>query len=416
MLERSFTDSSGPGDNWSATVSYDNGPTLAVPLNPDKTFLLQHSFSGVAAHTVTIRVTDRFGQSDTRTFAVNVLDVAPSVAGTQINDGGSQRSRLGNVAIQFSKNVGPSLSLADIQLRNLTTGTDVPASQLAFSFDAVQNVLKVTVRNGVVLNAGNYRLTLLAQGITDAAGQALPANVTINFYILPGDTNNDRVVNDVDLLQAWRNARYPSPQPDLNGDLNGDGQVNFADLSLVQSNYLATLPRISGAAAPLGSEALTVPVPTMIRELPTMLDIPLPGPTQLRVEAPQIASPSVKTSAAIEAQPVVAEQKETEASFTDQQAPARAATLPPEGASLVSEKAPALSIQKLQMASPVVDLPTRPVPQWWNDSQTLRWEEFDSSISAAESDRFSHHRPRRALRTVANPLNAGGPLIRPTNR
>ena len=74
-----FSDASGPEDAWTATVQYDTGPVLPLRLNSDQSFVLQSIFPQGSSHTVTVTVNDRFGQSDTETFAVQVANVAPVV-------------------------------------------------------------------------------------------------------------------------------------------------------------------------------------------------------------------------------------------------------------------------------------------------------------------------------------------------
>ena len=60
-------------------MQYDTGPVLPLPLNPDHSFTLQHVFVQNSPHAVKVTVTDRFGQSDTETFAMEVTNVAPTV-------------------------------------------------------------------------------------------------------------------------------------------------------------------------------------------------------------------------------------------------------------------------------------------------------------------------------------------------
>ena len=74
-----FSDSSGPEDSWSATVQYETGVVLPLPLNADKSFTLQHVFAQDSPRTVTVTVADRFGRSDTETFAIEVVNAPPAV-------------------------------------------------------------------------------------------------------------------------------------------------------------------------------------------------------------------------------------------------------------------------------------------------------------------------------------------------
>jgi hypothetical protein len=83
--------------------------------------------------------------------------------------------------------------------------------------------------------------------VADRQGANLASALVIDFHALVGDVNGDRVTNDLDLFQVWRNLLKAPGARDLNYDLNGDGQVNAADLNVVKNNYLGTLP-----AVPLG--------------------------------------------------------------------------------------------------------------------------------------------------------------------
>ena len=146
------------------------------------------------------------------------------------------------MTVQFSQNVGASLSAADVGLRNLTTSMDVPAANLIINFNGGTNTLTIGPANGVVLPAGNYRFTLLARGITNASSQALATDEFLDFFVLPGDANGDRVVNDRDVFQVWQSSLIPLGQQNLNNDLTGDGRVTAADVSMVKGNYLNRLP------------------------------------------------------------------------------------------------------------------------------------------------------------------------------
>jgi hypothetical protein len=67
-----------PGaDTWTATVSYADGSgNQVLPLNPDKTFDLNHVYSTAGVYTVTVTVTDNHGGAGTDTARVTVNNVA----------------------------------------------------------------------------------------------------------------------------------------------------------------------------------------------------------------------------------------------------------------------------------------------------------------------------------------------------
>jgi hypothetical protein len=118
----------------------------------------------------------------------------------------------------------------------------VASSSLTLLYNTATNLLTINLASGVVLAAGDYRLTLLAAGITDTNGQPLTANTSVDFHVLPGDANGDRAVNDRDLFVVWQNSLRPLDQQNPNADVNGDGQVTAADVQLIKNLYLTTVP------------------------------------------------------------------------------------------------------------------------------------------------------------------------------
>ncbi len=175
------------------------------------------------------------------TFAVNG---PPELISATVNDGSPQRSRVSSLTLQFSENVSASLTASDLVLMNLTTSSVIAPADMAVSYDALTNRAMVTFPGltGARLPDGNYQLTVTKADVTDASGLPLVADFNFEFYVLTGDTNGDRVVNDRDLYLIWQNLLKPAAQRNLNEDLTGDGQVTSADVDVVKGNYLATLP------------------------------------------------------------------------------------------------------------------------------------------------------------------------------
>jgi hypothetical protein len=68
---------------------------------------------------------------------------------------------------------------------------------------------------------------------------------------LPGDTNNDGVVDAADYIALKRNFGMTSGAQWLDGDFSGDHQVNWTDLQILMSNFgTRTLPTPSPTATP----------------------------------------------------------------------------------------------------------------------------------------------------------------------
>ena len=61
---------------------------------------------------------------------------------------------------------------------------------------------------------GNYAVQLAGNGVGDASGNTM-ANASVDFFVLAGDVNRDRVVNFADLLtvaELQQDRRGPTPR------------------------------------------------------------------------------------------------------------------------------------------------------------------------------------------------------------
>ena len=176
-------------------------------------------------------------------MVVTVKD-PPAISLSFVNDGSVQRSRVTSLTLQFNLNVSASLDLTDIVLRNLTTGASIDSSSLSLSFDTTSNKAVLTFPGLAArkLPDGNYQLTVLAAGVISTDGFHLTVDYSFNLFVLTGDVNGDRITNDLDLYLVWQNLLQPAALRNLAQDLDGDGQITNADVAVVKSNYLATLP------------------------------------------------------------------------------------------------------------------------------------------------------------------------------
>ena len=148
------------------------------------------------------------------------------------------------VAVTFSEDVSGSLSVADLIVTNLTTGqTFVPT---AVTYDAASNTATFTFGSGAVLPRGNYTAVLPAGSVEDAAGNELADDVSISFFVLPGDANRDRRVNLSDFTVLANNFGRTSGVTFAQGDFNYDGRVNLSDFTILANNFGNTLPAPDG--------------------------------------------------------------------------------------------------------------------------------------------------------------------------
>jgi hypothetical protein len=171
------------------------------------------------------------------------------------------------VTIQFSEDVGASLSLADLTVTNLTTGLAmVPAS---IAFDATTKIATLTFAVGPIVD-GNYRVIVAGAGITDAAGNALDGDangsaggdMAFDFFSLAGDANRDRVVDFADLVilsQSYGLTGKTFSQGNFN--YSADGVVDFDDLVIFSQRYNITLLPAAPLTASVGPKKISRKVP-----------------------------------------------------------------------------------------------------------------------------------------------------------
>jgi ELWxxDGT repeat protein len=148
------------------------------------------------------------------------------------------------VVIQFSENVATSLSADDLQITALPGGPTITPSSVAY--DAATNTATFAIAPR--LGDGEYRATLAAGAVADAAGNALAQDHTLDFFFLNADANRDRRVNlqDFNLLAANFGQ---SNRTFSQGDFNYDGQVNLGDFNLLAQQFGTSLAPHAGAAA-----------------------------------------------------------------------------------------------------------------------------------------------------------------------
>jgi len=104
-----------------------------------------------------------------------------------------------------------------------------------------------------------------ARGITDGAGNALPAADAVRtMNVLAGDANGDGAVNALDLamIKVRLNRAVGDAAFSAFADLNGDGRINAIDLGLAKQRLNRRLP-----PAPAPAPAI---VPTSAAALPSL--------------------------------------------------------------------------------------------------------------------------------------------------
>jgi hypothetical protein len=175
---------------------------------------------------------------------VTVDAVAPALTATPVFNYLTAKQ---NLVFSFSEDVSASLTPADISLLNRQTNTTVPATSMQFDYAANKGTLTFPGYPGGALPDGDYRATILAGAITDAAGNALSAGVPVDFYFMAGDVNHDRSVDFNDLVVLAQNYNTTG-KGFAEGDVNYDGNVDFNDLVILAQRYNTTLATPVAAA------------------------------------------------------------------------------------------------------------------------------------------------------------------------
>jgi hypothetical protein len=195
---------------------------------------------GTVIQNQAVVVFDQNAPIATNTTSNTISNAPPQVLSVSMNGQNAQRSQVRTIAFTFQENTTLSFASDALQLVNTTTGASASTAGAVFSYDPSTKTGSVDLSH-VSLPDGNYSATLRAAAVTDASGITLAHDYQFSFFVLKGDTNGDRVVNDLDLYNVWQNQLKPAAAANLNDDLNGDGKVDAVDLTIVQGNYLSKL-------------------------------------------------------------------------------------------------------------------------------------------------------------------------------
>jgi hypothetical protein len=172
--------------------------------------------------------------------------------GYQINGGEAQRSKVSSLGIQFSEDVSASLAAGDLILQNLTANAGVNASSLVVTYDRNTNTATwiFPTLTGGSLADGNYTAQLMADGITDPAGNAVALTAAnpqqsgaFSFFRYFGDVDGDRDVDFYDFFFYQRTSGKKTGESGFNAalDFNGDGAITNADLDAYRAHHLTAL-------------------------------------------------------------------------------------------------------------------------------------------------------------------------------
>jgi regulation of enolase protein 1 (concanavalin A-like superfamily) len=218
---------------WAATAlpAGAAAPTLAATNGTNAGKTLTATFLAPGDYAFTVTITDAAGASTTSTVAVTVSTAFPAVTATEFD----HHNRL---RVTFNNDVGASLSADALKASPLAGGPDLAPTGV--TWDPATRTATFTFATDFA--DGDYRATVSAAGIEDAAGLPMPADAAFDFFAMLGDITGDRRVDFDDLVVIAQNYDAPTGQTFATGDLTGDGAVDFNDLTLLAQRYDQALP------------------------------------------------------------------------------------------------------------------------------------------------------------------------------
>lgn len=189
-------------------------------------------------------------------YSMSVLDLTPApahVAGTRVNDGSIQRSRVTTLTVTFDATVTFAGAVG-----NAFTLSRIGGGNVAFTASAavVNGATVATLTNFTgaesefgSLRDGRFTLTALASQIS-AFGQPLNGGANYTFgeaqglFRFFGDINGDRQVNIIDygLFSTSYNSRIGQSNYVAAFDLDGNGRIDIFDYGSFSIRYQKPLP------------------------------------------------------------------------------------------------------------------------------------------------------------------------------
>ncbi|MEL7237595.1 MAG: dockerin type I domain-containing protein [Planctomycetota bacterium] len=132
-----------------------------------------------------------------------------------------------------------SLDRSDIEIRNLGNGVTYEFTSAFSPWYTNEVTFGLTAPSRGALPDGNYRVSIVGEVLSET-GLVLNQGDVLDFFVLAGDANRDRVVNLQDFL-ILRGNFNGSESVFSEGDFNYDGSVDLADFLILRSNFNTTV-------------------------------------------------------------------------------------------------------------------------------------------------------------------------------
>jgi hypothetical protein len=139
-----------------------------------------------------------------------------------------------------------SLEPGDVTVIDRDAQNPTPFSPVSVVFDSVTN--KATFSFAGTLAEGNYRATLSASSVSDAANNSNSNAVDLDFFFLKADGNASRTVDITDFnILATNFGKTGKTFSQGNYDYSADGTVSITDFNVLASNFGHQMPEPTGS-------------------------------------------------------------------------------------------------------------------------------------------------------------------------
>ena len=233
-------------------ITNDSTPTIDIT-STDTFYRLERGGTQVSGDYATGAFTSAAQGDGAYTFATRAVDAAGNVSaagaglGVTIDTVGLSAptkqfffETSHSMQFAFGEDVAATLANGDLVVQNLTGGGVVTTS---LSYSNPTATFTFSGAPGGILPDGNFRATIAAAGVTDVAGNSLPADAVLDFFVFAGDANRDRAVNLDDFTVLAANFGLTGrvfSQGNFNYSLDGD--VSLDDFTILAAQFGKTLP------------------------------------------------------------------------------------------------------------------------------------------------------------------------------
>ena len=267
---------SGSASNGATVRIYADGIEVGSALASGGQFSVTTTVLSPGAHVITAKSTIGGNLSaSSASLAITIDTTTPQAANPEhVYATSPHRVRIG-----FSEDVQGSAVAGDLVIVNRATNAPVDVTGVTW-----EGNVAIFALAGVPAD-GDYRATIAADAVSDAAGNALAAGVTLDFFVFAGDANHDRKVDFDDLVLLAQNYNTLGGMTFDKGDFNYDGDADFDDLVILAQVYNTELPTVS--PPPVMASPATTAARAKSAETPVFSTTPVkrPAPAPVRPKA-----------------------------------------------------------------------------------------------------------------------------------